>query len=69
MADQLRDGESVTEFTLRRIRNEIIEECAKACEARIRGTDGLPGGDEWGHHAPYNAEAAACAKAVRDLKQ
>jgi hypothetical protein len=48
-------------------RNEIIEECARACEGRIKGTDGLPGGDDYGHYAPYNCEDLACAKAVRAL--
>lgn len=62
-----RDDETVTQFTMRKIREEIIEECARACEARIKGTDGLPGGNDWGHHAPYNCEAMACAGAVRAL--
>ncbi len=30
MTDQRREGEEMTAFTIRRIRNEIIEECANA---------------------------------------
>lgn len=44
-----------------------IEASAGACESRIRGTDGLPGGDEYGHQAPYNCEDLACALAIRTL--
>lgn len=54
--------------SIRRIRNEIIEKCAKACEARIVGTDGLEGGNLHGHYASYNCEDLACAHAVRRLK-
>jgi hypothetical protein len=33
--DERRDGEGMTEFTMRRIRNEIIEECAKVADEEI----------------------------------
>jgi hypothetical protein len=49
------------------VREAVIEECARACEARIRGKDGLEGGNDWGHNAPYNAEDKACAAAIRAL--
>ena len=32
---EIRDGESVTAFTMRRIRAEIIEECANAAESEL----------------------------------
>lgn len=49
------------------VREATIEECAKAVEVRIKGTDGLPGGNDWGHYAPYNCEVLACAAAIRAL--
>lgn len=49
------------------VREATIEECAEACERRVYGKDGLPSDNEYGHYAPYNAEALACAKDVRRL--
>jgi hypothetical protein len=40
----------------------VIEECARVCEARIHGDDAGSS-----HYAPYDAEAAGCAKAIRAL--
>jgi hypothetical protein len=35
--DERREGEGLTEFTMRRVRNSIIEECAKTAEGeRLR---------------------------------
>lgn len=49
------------------VREATIEECARVCESRVKGTDGLRGGNDYGHHAPYNAEDLACASAIRAL--
>lgn len=56
-----------TDAQAEQVRLATIEQCAKACEARIRGNDGLEGGNDWGHNAPYNAEDKACAAAIRAL--
>jgi hypothetical protein len=50
----------------------VVEECAKACEARIKNEEPPVvdvNGLEWdfSHEAPYNAEARACAEAIRGL--
>lgn len=47
-------------------RNAILEEAAKACEARIKNPDPKT----WGmsYDAAYDAEDMACAEAIRKLK-
>jgi hypothetical protein len=32
LPDERREGEGMTEFTMRRLRNEVIEKCARAAE-------------------------------------
>lgn len=50
-------------------RNEVLEEAARVCEARIVGKIDPKTGDwDSSHHAPYNAEDMACAAAIRALK-
>jgi hypothetical protein len=63
MSDKIRKGETVTAFTMRRIRNDIIEACAMVCDNRVHGDDAGSS-----HYAPYDAEAKACAQAIRALK-
>jgi hypothetical protein len=58
--DQRRDGEGVTEFTMRRIRNEIIEECAQEAE-RLHQKPG------WSPH--YKNASLAIAGSIRNLKK
>lgn len=53
---------------LMREREDTVEQCAKICEARVKGDDGLPGGNDHGHYASYNCEDLACAAAIRELK-
>lgn len=48
------------------IEDAALEVAAAACEARIHGK--LDGSDWSSHHAPYNAEDLACAKAIRAMK-
>lgn len=59
MASTRRDDEGMTAFTIRRIRNDIIEECAVAIESRIANESALPITDD---------ETVACAASVRALK-
>lgn len=47
-------------------RDEVLEQAAKACEARIKNPDPSTWG--FGEDAAYDAEDMACAAAVRALK-
>jgi hypothetical protein len=58
-----RDGEELTAFTLRRIRNEIIEECAAIAEAEL-----LSNGDNWPEDRAYNQAISHAVDAIRALK-
>lgn len=57
-----RDDETVTQFTMRKIREEIIEECAKVC-------DGLRRADYSAESPDWIAGTDDCAKAIRALAQ
>jgi hypothetical protein len=65
-----RDDETVTQFTMRKIREEIIEECAKVAEAQAQ-TFLSP---QYASNQPFGSlcERFACeevAKAIRALAQ
>lgn len=61
-----RDDGNMTEFTIRRIRNEIIEECAKAAEGEYVGEDGSPCNEP---DISYNMAIDHAADAIRQLKR
>jgi hypothetical protein len=70
LPEQCKEGEGMTEFTMRRIRNEHIEECAKAAEAQ-KQTFLDP---RYASNQPFGSicERFACeevAKAIRGLKR
>lgn len=58
MTEIRREGESMTQFTIRRLRNDIIEQCAKVCEQRITKDGG----------SNFTPIIMACADAIRSLK-
>lgn len=58
--NEKREDETTTEFTIRRIRAEIIEECAKVCEKLRRGDYSSESND-------WIAGTFDCARAIRDL--
>lgn len=55
-----REGEGMTEFTIRRVRVEIIEQCAKVCDELRRA-------DYSGENEDWIAGTTDCAKALRAL--
>lgn len=55
-----REGEGMTEFTIRRIRAEIIMECAKVC-LELRRADYSAESEDW------VAGTADCARALSAL--
>lgn len=63
---EYRPGEDITAFTMRRIRNDIIDECAKAVAAQTVGEDGVPLNDPT--DIAYNMAIEHAAEAVLALK-
>lgn len=60
---EIRDGETITAFTMRRVRDEIIEECALAVEAEYLNSE-----TEHPEDKSYDQAIRDAAEAVRVLK-
>lgn len=68
MSDFRRPEEGMTEFTMRRIRNEVIEECARAAEKAWPRAHTYASENADLYHGQDHAVRTA-VKAIRELKK
>lgn len=69
LPDTRRDGEGMTEFTMRRLRNEVIEQCAHAAEKAWPLGDYPLASENTDVYRGQDHAARTITKAIRGLKQ